>query len=252
MDAISQGSRVVFPVTTGGPGRERHRTIYREGTVVSTRQEGRARVARIREDSDRYARGHGYVTRAVAVLVTADSLAGQQRLAAHAWAGRCAEWERAGQPPHPWRPLVPGAAVCWQCPGPEDFPGHRTPSPPPPAPGDAPAAAPRTRRPTRTSSPGTSRDCDYVDGAGQAYPVTVRWSVTHWYIATVRSPDLASAAGGRPFTSLTGHVLDPDDDDPDAALPTYLDDLAADTGPAVTDGWEISSVYDARRDQPAR
>ena len=92
-------------------------------------------------------------------------------------------------------------------------------------------------------------ECDYVDGAGQAYPVTVRWSVTHLYVATANSSDLAAATGARPFTDLTGYVLDPDDDDPDAALPAYLDELAAGREPE-TDGWEISRIYDARRDQP--
>ena len=91
--------------------------------------------------------------------------------------------------------------------------------------------------------------CDYVDGAGREYDVTVKWSVTNWHIATVKSSDLAAATGTRPFTDLTGYVLDPDDDDPDAGLPGYLDELGADREPE-TDGWEISSIYDARRDQP--
>ena len=251
MAAISQGSRVVFPVTTGGPGRARHRTIYREGTVVSTWQEGRAMVARIREDSDCYASGHGYVRRALAVLVTADSLAGRQRLAECAWAGRCAEWQRAGQPPHPWRPLVPGSAVCWQCPDPKHSPSHRTPSPPPVGAWACPGCGATYPQTDPDLITGHAGDCNYVDGAGQAYQVTVRWSVTHWYTATVASPDLAAAAGGRPFTSLTGHVLDVDDDDPGAALPGYLDELAADLTPE-TDGWEISSIHDARRDQRAQ
>ena len=94
-------------------------------------------------------------------------------------------------------------------------------------------------------------ECDYVDGAGQEYAVTVKWSVTHWHIATVKSSDLAAATGARPFTDLTGRVLDPDDDDPDAELPTYLDELAADREPE-SDGWEISRMYDARLDQPRR
>jgi hypothetical protein len=98
---------------------------------------------------------------------------------------------------------------------------------------------------------GHVRDCDYVDGNGQAYDLIVKWSVTHWHIATVPSSDLAAASGARPFTSLTGRVLDPDEEDPDAGLPAYLDDLAgdADCDPA-SDGWEISDLYDARRDQP--
>jgi hypothetical protein len=93
--------------------------------------------------------------------------------------------------------------------------------------------------------------CDYVDGAGQAYPVTVKWSVTHWYVATVNSSDLAATTGARPFTQLTGRVLDLDDDDPDAELPAYLDELAAAREPE-TDGWEISRIYAARLDQPGR
>lgn len=92
-------------------------------------------------------------------------------------------------------------------------------------------------------------ECNYVDGSGQEYDVTLKWSVVHWYIGTVKSSALAAAAGSRPFTDLAGAVLDPDDDDPDAGLPTYLDDLAADLIPE-TDGWEISHIYDARRDQP--
>jgi hypothetical protein len=91
--------------------------------------------------------------------------------------------------------------------------------------------------------------CDYVDGSGQEYDVTLKWSVTHWYIGTVKSSALAAAAGARPLTDLAGAVLDPDDNDPDADLPTYLDDLAAGLSPE-TDGWEISHIYDARRDQP--
>jgi hypothetical protein len=57
--------------------------------------------------------------------------------------------------------------------------------------------------------------CDYTDGAGQEHDVTLKWSVT-WYITTVSSSRLARAASARPFTSLTGRRLDPDDDDPDA------------------------------------
>lgn len=91
-------------------------------------------------------------------------------------------------------------------------------------------------------------ECDYVDGAGQEYDVVIKWSVTCWHIATVKSSDLAAAAGARPFTDLTGYVLDPDDDDPAAGLPGYLDELGADRDPE-TDGWEISRIYDARRDQ---
>jgi hypothetical protein len=94
-------------------------------------------------------------------------------------------------------------------------------------------------------------ECDYVDGAGLEYDVTIKWSVIHWHIATVRSSDLAAATAARPFTGLTGRVLDPDDDDPDAALPAYLDELGADREPE-TDGWEISRIYDARLDQPRR
>lgn len=94
-------------------------------------------------------------------------------------------------------------------------------------------------------------DCNYVDGSGQAYDVTIKWSVTHWYVATVKSSELAAATSSRPFTCLTGHVLDLDDDDPDAELPTYLDGLpAAPARRPETDGWEISHIYDARRDQP--
>jgi hypothetical protein len=92
--------------------------------------------------------------------------------------------------------------------------------------------------------------CDYVDGSGQEYPVTVKWSVTHWYVATASSSDLAAATGARPFTNLTGRVLDPDDD-PDAELPIYLDELGAGRAPEIG-GWEISRIYDARRDQPRR
>ena len=115
MTGITKGSRVVFPVTAGGLGRENHRTLYREGTVVSTRHERGGERARIRENSDRYAGGRGYVMRPVAVLVLADSQAGQQRLAEGTWNDRYTEWERAGKPTHSWRPLVPGATACWQC-----------------------------------------------------------------------------------------------------------------------------------------
>lgn len=94
-------------------------------------------------------------------------------------------------------------------------------------------------------------ECDYVDGSGQEYDVTVKWSVTHWYAATVKSSDLAAVTGARPFTDLTGYVLDRDGGDPDAALPAYLDDLAAGLAPE-TDGWEISRIYDARQDRKIR
>jgi hypothetical protein len=122
MTGITRGSRVVFPVTVGGPGRENHRTVYREGTVVRTWHEQGAERARIREDSDRYASGRAYLTRPVAVLVTVTSLAGQQRLAEETWNDRYNEWDQAGKPAHPWRPLVPGATACWQC-------GHQKNSP---------------------------------------------------------------------------------------------------------------------------
>ena len=112
MTEITGGSRVVFPVTVGGPGRENHRTLYREGTVVRTWHERGGERARIREDSGRYASGRGYVTRPVSVLVPADSLVGQQRLAEGTWNDRYIEWERAGKPAHPWRALVPGATAC--------------------------------------------------------------------------------------------------------------------------------------------
>ena len=95
---------------------------------------------------------------------------------------------------------------------------------------------------------GHLRACDYTDAAGMPYPVTLKWSVVHWHIATVSSADLAAAAGARPFTELAGVVLDRDDADPDAALAGYLDSLEAARGPA-RDGWEISRIYDARRDQ---
>lgn len=115
MAGIGRGSRIVFPVTVGGLGRDNHRTVYREGTVVRTWRERDTEYARIREDSDRYARGRGYVTRPVAVLASADTPLGQQRLAEGTWNDRYTEWERAGKPGHPWRPLVPGATACWQC-----------------------------------------------------------------------------------------------------------------------------------------
>ena len=69
-----------------------------------------------------------------------------------------------------------------------------------------------------------------MDGSGQEYDVTLKWSVTHWYIGTVKSSALAAAARARPLADLAGAVLDPDDD-PDAGLPTYLDDLAAELIP---------------------
>jgi hypothetical protein len=96
------------------------------------------------------------------------------------------------------------------------------------------------------------RECDYVDGSGQEYDVTVKWSVVHWYVTTVRSSDLAAAAGAQPFAKLTGYVLDPDEDDPEVGLPGYLDELAGECDGPETDGWEISRIYDARLDQPGR
>lgn len=93
--------------------------------------------------------------------------------------------------------------------------------------------------------------CDYVDGSGQEYRVTVKWSVTHWHAATVSSSGLAAATGARPFAELTGRPLDRDDVGPDAELPAYLDELAASSIPEP-DGWEIGDLYDARRDQPRR
>lgn len=95
-------------------------------------------------------------------------------------------------------------------------------------------------------------ECDYVDGAGQEYDVTIKWSVTHWHVATVKSSDLAAAAGARPFTELTGRPLDRDAGGPDAELPAYLDELAAGCDDPEADGWEIGALYDARRDQPRR
>ncbi len=122
---ITKGARVVFPVTVGGLGRENHRTIYREGTVVSTWREDGTERARIREDSDHYASGRGYVTRLVTVLIPADSSEAQQRLAEDTFNGRYACWQRAGKPTHPWRPIVPGATSCWQCGHPKDSAYHQ-------------------------------------------------------------------------------------------------------------------------------
>jgi hypothetical protein len=95
-------------------------------------------------------------------------------------------------------------------------------------------------------------ECDYVDGAGQEYDVTIKWSVTYCYAATVKSSDLAAGAGARPFTELTGRPLDQDVGDPDAELPAYLDELGAGCDDPEPDGWEIGALYDARRDQPHR
>jgi hypothetical protein len=93
-------------------------------------------------------------------------------------------------------------------------------------------------------------ECDYVDGSGQEYDVTVKWSAVHWYITTVKSSDLAAVADARPFAELIGLPLDRDDDDPDGELPAYLDELAGGCDDPETDGWEIGALYDARRDQP--
>lgn len=92
-------------------------------------------------------------------------------------------------------------------------------------------------------------ECDYVDGSGQEYDVTIKWSVTHWYIATVTSSDLAAATGAQPFTELTGRVIAARGTD--VELPTYLDELGDGCDPE-TDGWEIGALYDARLDQPRR
>jgi hypothetical protein len=313
MTDIAKGARVVFPITVGGLGRENHRTLCREGTVVSTWREHGAERARIREDSDHYASGRGYVTRLLDALVPTTSLAGQQRLAEGTWNDRYTGWERAGKPVHPWCPLVPGAIACWQCGHKKDSVYHQVAGRP-----DAdlvgicardaqivtlqcelldhaghvraglpsqckaglvarinhlraangwPSLDMRGRQAMATwTCPGCGASypeddlglitghvgaCDYVDDLGQEYDVTIKWSVTRWHIATAKSSDLAAAAGARPFSDLRGRVLDPDDDDPDDELPTYLDDLAtsADCDPA-SDGWEISDIYDARRDQP--
>jgi hypothetical protein len=114
---------------------------------------------------------------------------------------------------------------------------------------------PRLRRVVLGERPGPDRghvsECDYVEGAGQEYDVTVKWSVRHWYLASVKSSDLAAATGARPFTDLTGRVLDLDDGDPDAELSAYLDELGSGCDPD-SDDWRISALYDTRRDQPRR
>src|SRR5260370_38829111 len=99
MTGITKGARVVFPVTVGGLGRENHRTIYREGTVVSTWREDATERARIREASDHYASGRGYVPRLVPLLLPAGSSDAQQRLAEATFTGPQSRSQHARPPP---------------------------------------------------------------------------------------------------------------------------------------------------------
>jgi hypothetical protein len=97
-------------------------------------------------------------------------------------------------------------------------------------------------------------ECDYVDGAGQPIDVHLKFSVVHWYITAVRSDTLAEVTGGLPFPALLGRVEDGfEDEDTEDAVAEFLNTLTEDAGPAEADGFEISDVYDARRDQmPSR
>ena len=97
-------------------------------------------------------------------------------------------------------------------------------------------------------------ECEYVDGAGQPIDLAVKFSVVHWYIAAVRSDNLAEVTGGLPFADLRGRVEDGfEDEDTEEAVAEFLDSLAEAVGPAESDGFEISDVYDARRDRlPSR
>lgn len=94
-------------------------------------------------------------------------------------------------------------------------------------------------------------ECDYVDGAGQPIDVHVKFSVVHWYITAVRSDELAEVTGGLPFRALLGRVEDGfEDEGTEDAVAGFLHTLTEDAGPAEADGFEISDVYDARRDRP--
>lgn len=93
--------------------------------------------------------------------------------------------------------------------------------------------------------------CDYVDGAGQPADLHVKFSVVHYYLAAVRSDTLAGVTGGLPFPALLGRVEDGfEDEDTEDAVAAFLNTLTEDVSPAGADGFEISDVYDARRDRP--
>jgi hypothetical protein len=94
-------------------------------------------------------------------------------------------------------------------------------------------------------------ECDYVDGAGQPIDLAVKFSVVHYYIATVRSDKLAEVTGGLPFRDLRGQVEDGfEDENNKEAVAEFLNSLTEAEGPVEADGFEVHRVYDARRDHP--
>jgi hypothetical protein len=99
-----------------------------------------------------------------------------------------------------------------------------------------------------TGHPGT---CDYADGAGQPISVIVKFSAVGWYHVRVPSDQLAQVTGGLPFTALRGTVEDgawPDDDTEDGVT-DFLTGLTVTAGASGMDGFEISDVYPAARDE---
>lgn len=93
-------------------------------------------------------------------------------------------------------------------------------------------------------------ECDYVDGAGQPIDLHVKFSVVHYYPVAVRSGELAEVTGGLPFPDLLGRVEDGfKDEDTEDAVAGFLNALSQADGPVEADGFEISDVYDARRDR---
>jgi hypothetical protein len=96
-------------------------------------------------------------------------------------------------------------------------------------------------------------NCDYADGAGQPIDLIVKFSAVGWYIARVPPGRLAQVTGALPFTALRGPVEDgayPDDATEDA-MTDFLAALAAASGTSAMDGFEISDVYPAARDNAA-
>ncbi len=91
--------------------------------------------------------------------------------------------------------------------------------------------------------------CMYVDSAGQAVPLTVKWSATHWYVTTVTSAELRQLLGTPlpPMDHLTGAI--DDDSEEFSPLAEYLTEQAGEPNRApYVDGIDISDIYPASRD----
>lgn len=89
-------------------------------------------------------------------------------------------------------------------------------------------------------------DCDYVDGAGNPVPLSVKWSSVHWYHIEI-TPDELRAAYGGPLPPVEDLLGEWGGDDPLTEYLTELESLAV-PAPEI-DGVDISDIYPAGRDR---